>query len=152
MLQARDYLAVGGADYAKDMLQKAFGENKASAILEKVQVNIVNKPFATLRKTDPKNLMTFIHSEHPQVIALILTHLHSEQAAMILSSLSPEKQSDIARRIAMTDRVAPEMIREVESILERKMSFLEQSEHSSGGINSLVDILNRVDRSTEKIS
>lgn len=150
LVQARDYLTVGGTDYAKDMLQKAFGENKASEILEKVQVSIKNTPFSTLRKTDPKNLMTFIRGEHPQVIALILTHLHSEQAAMILSSLSPEIQSDIARRVAMTDRVSPEMIREVENILERKLSVLEQSEQSSGGINSLVDILNRVDRSTEK--
>ncbi len=150
LLQARDYLTVGGANYAKDMLLKAFGENKANQILEKVQVGIINKPFSTLRKTDPKNLMTFICGEHPQVIALILSHLHSEQAAMILSSLNPEMQSDIARRIAMTDRVSPEMIHEVESILERKMSYLEQSEQSSGGINSLVDILNRVDRGTEK--
>ncbi len=150
LLQARDYLSVGGVDYAKDMLQKAFGENKASQILDKVQVGIINKPFSTLRKTDPKNLMTFIRGEHPQVIALILSHLHGEQAAMILSSLNPEMQSDIARRIAMTDRVSPEMIHEVESILERKMSYLDQSEQSLGGINSLVDILNKVDRGTEK--
>jgi len=150
MIQAREYLMVGGVEYAKEMLQKALGDNKAIEILEKVQSTIKNKPFSSLRKTDPKHLLSFIRDEHPQVIALILTHLHSDQAALILSALSPELQSDIARRIATTDRVSPEMTREVESILERKLSVLEHSEQSSGGIKSLVDILNRVDRGTEK--
>jgi len=150
MMQAREYLMVGGIDYAKDMLQKAVGETKAMEILEKVKVTIKNKPFSALRKTDPKHLLSFIREEHPQVIALILNHLHPEQAALILSALSPDQQSDIARRIATTDRVSPEMIREVENILERKLSVLGQSEQSAGGIKALVDILNRVDRSTEK--
>lgn len=150
LLQAREYLMVGGIEYAKDMLQKALGDHKAAEILDKVQHTIKNRPFSSLRKTDPKHLLTFIRDEHPQIIALILNHLHAEQSALVLSALSPEQQSDIARRVAMTDRVSPEMMREVESILERKLSVLEISEQSSGGIKSLVDILNRVDRSTEK--
>ncbi|TYO95486.1 flagellar motor switch protein FliG [Desulfallas thermosapovorans] len=150
MLQAREFLMVGGPEYAKEMLQKALGDSKALEILEKVQRTIKNRPFSTLRKTDPKHLLSFIRDEHPQVIALILTHLHSEQAALILSALSPEQQSDIARRIAITDRVSPEMMREVESILERKLSMVEQSEQSLSGIKALVDIINRVDRGTEK--
>lgn len=150
LIQAREYLMIGGIDYAKDMLQKAVGDQKALEILDKVQHTIKNRPFSSLRKTDPKHLISFIRDEHPQVIALILNHLHAEQAAMILSSLSPEQQSDIARRVAITDRVSPEMTREVETILERKLSVLETSESSSGGIKTLVDILNRVDRGTEK--
>ncbi|WP_347491390.1 flagellar motor switch protein FliG [Desulfoscipio sp. XC116] len=150
MLQAREFLMLGGPDYAKEMLQKAVGDTKAIEILEKVQSTIKNKPFSMLRKTDPKHLLSFIRDEHPQVIALILSHLHNDQAALILSALNPEQQSAIARRIAMTDRVSPEMMREVENILERKLSVLEHSEQSMGGIKSLVDILNRVDRGTEK--
>lgn len=150
MMRAREYLMVGGYEYAKEMLQKALGDHRAAEILNKVQLSIKNKPFSSLRKTDPKHLLTFIRDEHPQIIALILNYLHPEQAALILSALSPEQQSDIARRVAMTDRVSPDMIREVENILERKLSVLETSEQSSGGIKSLVDILNRVDRSTEK--
>ena len=150
LLRAREYLMVGGIEYAKDMLQKAVGDHKAAEILDKVQHTIKNRPFSSLRKTDPKHLLTFIRDEHPQIIALVLNHLHPEQSALVLSALSPEQQSDIARRVAMTDRVSPEMMREVESILERKLSVLEISEQSFGGIKSLVDILNRVDRSTEK--
>jgi len=150
LIQAREYLMIGGIDYAKEMLQKAMGDMKAAEILYKVQHTIKNRPFSSLRKTDPKHLLSFIRDEHPQVIALILNHLHPEQASLVLSSLSPDQQSDIARRVAMTDRVSPEMMREVENILERKLSVLETSEPSSGGIKSLVDILNRVDRGTEK--
>lgn len=150
MIQAREYLLIGGTEYAKEMLQKALGDTKALEILEKVQVTMKNKPFSSLRKTDPKHLLSFIRDEHPQIIALILSHLHNEQSALILSALNPEMQSEIARRIAMTDRVSPEMMREVENILERKLSVIEHSQQSTGGVKSLVDILNRVDRGTEK--
>jgi len=150
MLRAREYLLVGGIEYARDMLEKALGSQKAFEVLEKVKVTIKNKPFVALRKTDPKHLLTFIRGEHPQIIAIILTHLHHEQAAVILSSLSAEQQCDIARRIAMTDRVSQEMMREVEHILERNLSVVEHSEQSSGGVKALVNILNRVDRGTEK--
>ncbi|WP_027363330.1 flagellar motor switch protein FliG [Desulfotruncus alcoholivorax] len=150
MLQAREFLMMGGMEYAKEMLQKALGEQKADSILEKVMLTIKNKPFSALRKTDPRHLVTFIRDEHPQVIALILNYLSPDQAALILSALNPEQQSDIARRVALTDRVSPEMIREVENILERKLSVLEHSEQTAGGVKALVDVLNRVDRSTEK--
>jgi len=150
MLQAREFLMMGGLEYAREMLQKALGDQKAESILEKVQLTIKNKPFSALRKTDPRHLVTFIREEHPQVIALILNYLSPDQAALILSGLDPEQQSDIARRVALIDRVSPEMIREVENILERKLSVLEHSEQTAGGVKTLVDVLNRVDRSTEK--
>ena len=149
--QAREYLLRGGFDYAKELLQKAMGNDKALEILDKVAVNLQNVPFSTLRKTEAKHLFNFIRDEHPQTIALILTYLHPEQSSMIMAALPPEQQADVARRVAIIDRIAPEIIKEVESVLERKMSMIvPHHEQHTGGIKTLVNILNRVDRSTEK--
>jgi len=149
--QAREYLMRGGFDYAKELLEKAMGNQKALEILEKVSVNIQNVPFSSLRKTEAKHLFNFIRDEHPQTIALILTYLHPEQASLILAALPPEQQSDVARRVAIIDRIAPEVIKEVEKVLERKMSMIvTHHDQNTGGIKTLVNILNRVDRSTEK--
>lgn len=150
LVQAREYVATGGMKYAKEMLEKALGKDKAARILEKVALTIKKRPFSNLRKTDPKHLVNFIKDEHPQTIALILTYLHPEQAAMVLSSLPPETQGDIARRIALLDRVSPEIIKNVEEVLERKLSVVSPHDETTGGLKSLVEILNRVDRSTEK--
>lgn len=151
LTQARDMVMRGGVKYAKEMLEKALGQQKASEILDKVSVSIQKVPFNNLRRTDPKHILNFIKDEHPQTIALILTHLHPEQASLILSSLSPEKQSDIARRVAILERISPEVVKEVESVLDRKLSMvMENHDQSVGGLKTLVNILNRVDRSTEK--
>ncbi|OAT79933.1 flagellar motor switch protein FliG [Desulfotomaculum copahuensis] len=148
--QARDYLMHGGYKYAREVLEKAVGPQRAEEILNKVSVAIQNVPFSSLRRTDARHLLNFIRDEHPQTIALIITHLVPEQAALILSALPPEKQSDIARRVAVTDRVSPEVVKEVESVLERKLSMVVQEDQTVGGLKTLVNILNRVDRSTEK--
>ncbi|HBV96602.1 MAG: flagellar motor switch protein FliG [Peptococcaceae bacterium BICA1-7] len=149
--QAREYLMRGGFDYAKELLEKAMGNQKAVEILEKVAVNLQNVPFSNLRKTEAKHLFNFIRDEHPQTIALILTYLHPEQSSMILAALPPEQQADVAKRVAIIDRIAPEVIKEVEKVLERKMSMIvPHHEQNTGGIKTLVNILNRVDRSTEK--
>lgn len=150
--QARNYLMRGGFDYAKEVLEKAMGPQKAVEILEKVSVNMQNVPFSTLRKTEAKHLFNFIREEHPQTIALILTYLHPEQSSMILAALPPEQQTEVAKRVAIIDRIAPDVIKEVEMVLEKKMSSMVVSHHAqqTGGIKSLVNILNRVDRSTEK--
>ncbi|MGB9904765.1 MAG: flagellar motor switch protein FliG [Desulfotomaculales bacterium] len=148
--QAREYLMHGGYRYAKEVLEKALGPQKAEEILNKVSVTIQNVPFSSLRRTDPKQLLTFIRDEHPQTIALVLTYLVPEQAALILSSLPPERQSDIARRVAVMERISPEVVKEVERVLERKLSMVAQQDQSVGGLKTLVNILNRVDRSTEK--
>lgn len=151
LAQAREYLMRGGFDYAKELLEKAMGQQKAVEILEKVAVNIQNVPFSSLRKTEAKHLYNFIRDEHPQTIALILTYLHPEQASMILAALPPELQADVARRVAIIDRIAPEVIKEVEGVLEKKMSMIiPHHEQQAGGVKVLVNILNRVDRSTEK--
>ncbi len=151
LLQARDYLMRGGFDYAKDLLEKTVGHQKALEILDKVAINIQNVPFSSLRKTEAKHLMNFIKDEHPQTIALILTYLHPEQASIILASLPPDQQADVSRRIAIIDRISPDVIKEIEKVLEKKVSMIiPHHEQQVGGIKSLVNILNRVDRATEK--
>ncbi|MCS5696670.1 flagellar motor switch protein FliG [Desulfofundulus thermocisternus] len=150
MNRAREYLMRGGYKYAREVLEKALGPQRAEEILNKVTVAIQKVPFSNLRRTDPKHLLNFIRDEHPQTIALIITHLVPEQAALILSSLPPEKQSDVARRVAVIDRTPPEVIKEVEGVLERKLSMVVQQDQAVGGVKTLVNILNRVDRSTEK--
>jgi len=150
LARARQYLLAGGLDYARDMLEKAVGKEKAARILDKVSVTIKNRPFANIRKTDPRHLVNFIKDEHPQTIALILTYLHPEQASLILSSLQPETQADIAKRIALIDRVSPEVLKNVEDVLERKLSVVSTHDEPVGGVKPLVDILNNVDRATEK--
>lgn len=150
MTQAREYLMHGGYKYAREVLEKALGPQKAEEILNKVAVTIQNIPFSSLRRADARQLLSFIRDEHPQTIALILTYLIPEQAALILSSLPNEKQSDVARRVAVMERISPEVVREVERVLERKLSMVTQQDQAVGGLKTLVNILNRVDRSTEK--
>lgn len=150
--RAREYLVHGGISYAKEMLEKALGHQKASEIINRLTSEMKAIPFSSLRKTDPKHLFNFIREEHPQTIALILAHLTPDQAAVILASLPPEMQSEIARRIAMIDRFTPDVVRDVEAVLERKLSSVVQQDHTVvGGVQSLVDILNRVGRSAEKV-
>ena len=109
------------------------------------------RPFDFLRKTDPSQLLNFIQNEHPQTIALIMAYLAPEQAATVLSSLPPDAQADVAKRIATMDRTSPDVIREVERVLERKLSsFVTQDFTTAGGTKAIVNILNVVDRSTEK--
>lgn len=153
LARARDYLIHGGLSYAKEMLEKALGPHKASEIINKLTREMKAIPFSSLRKTDPKHLVNFIREEHPQTIALILAHLTPDQAATILASLPPEVQTDVARRIATLDRFSPEVVSEVEEVLEKKLSSVayQQYQSSVGGVQSLVDIINRVGRSAEKV-
>lgn len=109
------------------------------------------RPFEFIRKTDPSQVLNFIQDEHPQTIAMILSYLSPTQSAMILGALTPEKQADVAKRIAMMDRTSPDVIKEVERVLERKLaSLLNQDYTIVGGVDAIVDILNTVDRGTEK--
>ncbi|MEW6624302.1 MAG: flagellar motor switch protein FliG [Bacillota bacterium] len=149
--EAQTYIAAGGISYAKEVLEKTLGVQKANELIKRLTEASRIKPFNLLRKTDPKQLVNFINNEHPQTIALILSYLQSEQAAIVLSSLPEDMQSDITRRIATMERTSPEMLKEVEQVLEKKLSsVVEQDFTIAGGIDTLVDILNRVDRGTEK--
>lgn len=149
---ARNYLVHGGLTYAKELLEKALGHTKATEILNKLTIDMKAIPFSSLRKTDPKQIFNFIREEHPQTIALILAHLTPEQSAIILGMLPQELQSEISRRIAIIDRFTPDIVRDVECLLERKLSSVVQQDQTVvGGVQSLVDILNRVGRSAEKV-
>lgn len=148
---AQKYISEGGINYAKELLEKALGHDKAMDVIGKLTASLQVRPFEFVRKTDASQLLNFIQDEHPQTIALILSYLSSGQASAIISSLSPDKQADVAKRIAQMDRTSPDVIKEVEKILEKKLSSLVNQDYTIvGGVDSIVDILNTVDRGTEK--
>ena len=148
---AQQYIAEGGIAYAKELLEKALGVDKAKDVIGKLTASLQVRPFEFVRKTDASQLLNFIQDEHPQTIALILSYLSSNQASTIIASLTPDKQADVAKRIAQMDRTSPDVIKEVERVLERKLSSLVNQDYTIvGGVDSIVDILNTVDRSTEK--
>ena len=148
---AQQYIAEGGISYAKELLEKALGEDKAKDVISKLTANLQVRPFEFVRKTDPAQLLNFIQDEHPQTIALILSYLPANQASQIVSALPPEKQADVAKRIATMDRTSPDIIKEVENVLERKLASLVNQDYTIiGGVDAIVEILNAVDRGTER--
>jgi len=148
---AQQYIAEGGIGYAKELLDNALGNERASEVIGRLTASLQVRPFEFIRKTDPSQLLNFIQDEHPQTIALILSYLPSSQAAQVISALPPEKQADVAKRIAMMDRTSPEIIQEVEAVLEKKLASLVNQDYTiAGGVDSIVEILNSVDRATEK--
>ena len=148
---AQDYIAEGGIGYAKEILEKALGTQKALDIINKLTVSLQVRPFDFVRRADPGQLLNFIQNEHPQTIALILAYLKPSQSSLVLSALPQEKQADVSRRIAIMGRTSPEVIKEVEKVLEKQLSSLVNEDFTiAGGIQAIVDILNNVDRGTEK--
>lgn len=148
---AQEYIAEGGISYAKEILEKALGTQKALDVINKLTVSLQVRPFEFVRKADPAQLLNFIQKEHPQTIALILAYLKPQQAAAVLASLPQDKQADVARRIAVMDRTSPEIIKEVERILEKNLSSLVTEDFTAaGGVQAIVNILNTIDRGTEK--
>ena len=148
---AQQYIAEGGISYAKELLEKALGNEKALDVIGKLTASLQVKPFEFIRKTDAGQLLNFIQDEHPQTIALILSYLSAAQAALIVSALPPNRQADVAKRIAVMDRTSPEVIKEVEKVLESKLASLVNQDYTIiGGVDAVVDILNTVDRGTEK--
>ena len=148
---AQQYIAEGGIGYAKQLLDKALGNEKAQEVISKLTASLQVRPFEFVRKTDPSQLLNFIQDEHPQTIAMILSYLTSAQSAMVLGALPPEKQADVAKRIAMMDRTSPDVIKEVERVLERRLASLVNQDYTVvGGVDAIVNILNTVDRATEK--
>ena len=148
---AQQYIAEGGIGYAKELLDKALGEDRAKEVITKLTASLQVRPFEFVRKTDPSQLLNFIQDEHPQTIAMILSYLTSAQAALVIGALPPEKQADVAKRIAMMDRTSPDVIKEVERVLEKKPSSLVNQDYTIvGGVDAIVNILNTVDRTTEK--
>ena len=148
---AQQYIAEGGINYAKEVLEKSFGADKARDVIGKLTASLQVKRFEFVRKTDPSQLLNFIQDEHPQTIALILSYLSAAQSALIISALPPDRQADVAKRIAVMDRTSPDIIKEVEKVLESKLASLVNQDYTIvGGVDAVVEILNTVDRGTEK--
>ena len=148
---AQQYIAEGGIGYAKELLEKALGAEEAQHVIMKLTASLQVRPFEFVRKTDPSQLLNFIQDEHPQTIAMILSYLAPGQSALVLGALPPEKQADVAKRIALMDRTSPDVIKEVERVLERKLASLVNQDYTIvGGVDSIVSILGNVDRGTEK--
>ena len=148
---AQQYIAEGGINYAKELLEKSFGSERARDVIGKLTASLQVKPFEFVRKTDAAQLLNFIQDEHPQTIALILSYLSPAQSALIVSALPPDRQADVAKRIAVMDRTSPDVIKEVEKVLESKLASLVNQDYTIiGGVDAVVEILNTVDRGTEK--
>ncbi|WP_035289907.1 flagellar motor switch protein FliG [Clostridium sp. KNHs214] len=150
--KAKDYIKEGGIEYARDILSKALGPQRAMDILNKVtEATQQYRPFAIARKADAHQLLNVIANEHPQTIALILCYMQAEKAGQIISALPEDMQSDVAYRIATLSNTSPMVIKEIEKVLDGKLSSVVRSDATAmGGVQTLVDILNRVDRTTEK--
>ncbi|GMO44105.1 MAG: flagellar motor switch protein FliG [Termitinemataceae bacterium] len=151
LMMANQFISIGGIDYARELLEKSLGSQKAIDIINRLTSSLQVRPFDFIRRTDPAHLLNFIQQELPQTIALILAYLEPAKASIILQNLPHEVQSEVARRIAIMDRTSPEVLREVERVLEKKLSTLSSEDYTAaGGVGSIVEILNLVDRSSEK--
>ncbi|QUL99505.1 MAG: flagellar motor switch protein FliG [Candidatus Fermentithermobacillus carboniphilus] len=151
MCLAQEYIEEGGIEYAKVVLEKALGREKAQDVLARLTSSLQVRPFDSVRKADGAQILNFLESESPQTIALVLSYLAPAQSAAILASLEPDLQVEVAKRIASMERTSPDVVKEIERILERKIvSMIGQDYTQAGGIGTIVEILNNVDRQTEK--
>lgn len=152
MATARAHVAQGGLGFAQYMLEQSLGVERAAEIMERLQAAAVQMPFQFLHRADPAQLRSFIADEHPQVIALVLAHMTADKASLVLSGLPSHQQAEVAHRIAVMDRTSPEIIRAVETSLERKLSSVLQPAEMArvGGLDPLVNIINHSDRVTER--
>ncbi|PUB14671.1 flagellar motor switch protein FliG [Paenisporosarcina sp. OV554] len=151
MILGQDYMNEGGLAYAREVLEKALGKEKAMDTIGRLSNKLQVKPFDFARKSDPKQLLNILQHEHPQTIALVLSYLDSKQSSQILSQLPPEKQAEVVRRIALMESTSPEVIHQVEQILKRKLSATGAQDYTAtGGVEAIVKVLSNVDRGTEK--
>ncbi len=151
LAMAKEYILAGGIDYARDVLERALGTGKAMDVINRLSTFLDVAPFEFARKSDPNQLLNFIRNEHPQTIALVLSYLSPAQSSYIMKALNdPALQVSVTKRIALMDRTSPEVIKEVEKVLEKKLSMVLSPEYTeAGGIGGVVEILNRVGRKTE---
>lgn len=151
IFQASNYLSAGGMDYAKELLEKAYGGDQAKKILDRLVVLMNSNPFQFFNEADPGQLATSFQNENPQLIALIMAYLKPEHSAQVLNYLPPEVQAPVAMKIADMDTTNPEILSEIEKIVESKFSSVVVQDFSkAGGVEALANILNRADRSTER--
>lgn len=151
LAQARAYVAEGGVAYARQVLERALGASRAMEILSRLTSSLAPRPFDTLRNADPMQLLTFLQGEHPQTVALVLAYIRPDAAALVLKNLPPEMQADVARRVATMERTIPNVVAEVETMLEGRMVSVFGGDLSQpGGLDVIVSVLNQVDRATER--
>lgn len=152
LMTAHAHVTQGGFGFAQDILEQSLGAERAKEIMDRLHAAAVQMPFQFLHRADPAQLRGFISDEHPQVIALVLAHMAPDKASLLLSGLPAHQQAVVAHRIAVMDRTSPEIVRTVEAILERKLSSMLQPAEVSrvGGVDPLVNIINRSDRPTER--
>ncbi len=148
---AEDYIAEGGVDYARNILERSLGSSRAEELIGRLSATIERRPFEFLRRTPPEQIHVFLRNEAPQTIALVIANLHTTLAAQVLSHLEPEEQADVARRVAKMAETRPEVVSQVENVMRQKLSNVIAQEYAAaGGVKSLADILNHSDRSTER--
>lgn len=153
LAQARQYYVQGGVNFAEEVLVATMGQDKAHEVMQRLTASLVEMPFEFLRRVDAKLILSYLQDEHPQTITLVLAHMQPDAAAIILSGLAPEIQAEVAHRLAIMDRTSPEIVKQVEAHLERRLSTLVQaSDYSNvGGLTALVDVINQSDRTTERL-
>jgi flagellar motor switch protein FliG len=148
---AEDYLAEGGVDYARNVLMRSLGEDRADEIIGRLAATIERRPFEFLRRTPAEQIVVFLRNESPQTIALVVSNLHTALAAQVLSDIDPEIQADVALRIALMAETRPEVVSQVENVMRGRLSAVGSQEYAAaGGVKSLADILNSSDRTTER--
>src|SRR6201991_1335744 len=148
---AEDYLAEGGVDYARSVLMRSLGEDRADEIIGRLAATIERRPFEVLRRTPAEQIVVFLRNESPQTQALVISNLHTTLAAQVLSQIDPEEQANVALRVAMMGETRPEVVSQVESVMRSRLSAVGAQEYAAaGGVKSLADILNHSDRSTER--
>jgi flagellar motor switch protein FliG len=150
-VQAYDSLVAGGVDYARDVLERALGGDRAAEIIGRLSSVIEMRPFEFLRRTPPEQIVTFLRNEAPQTVALVVANLHTTLGAQVLSHLPEGEQADIAVRIARMGETSPAVVKQVEAVMRQKLASVVQQEYSAaGGVKSLAEILNHADRPTER--
>jgi flagellar motor switch protein FliG len=148
---AEEYIAEGGVDYARSILQRSLGSSRADEIVGRLAATIERRPFEFLRRTPPEQIHVFLRNESPQTVALVVANLHTSLAAEVLSLLDAEEQAEVARRVAKMAETRPEVVEQVETVMRQKLSNIVAQEYAAaGGVKSLADILNHSDRTTER--
>jgi len=151
IMRAKEMIAKGGLEYAKEVLERAFGPEKAAKIIERLVSSLQVRPFDFIKTADPIQIVNFLQNEHPQTVALVLSYLEPDLAAQVLGSLPEDLQVEVLKRIALLERTSPDIVREIERNLEKKLSgFVGQSFSKIGGIDTAAEIMNNVDRTTER--
>ena len=150
-VMAEAYVAEGGVEYAREVLERSVGPERAHELIGRLSATIERRPFEFLRRTPPEQIHVFLKNESPQTIALVVANLHTALAAQVLALLDPEDQADVATRVATMGETRPDVVTQIETVMKQKLSTVIAAEYSTaGGVQSLADILNYVDRTTER--